>query len=437
MQVKELKNEGLKREFEITLSADDLHKKVEGRLNELARTIKMPGFRPGKVPLDILRKKHGRQILGEVLEIAVADSSEKVLKDEQLNPAMQPKIEISSFDPEKQGSNLVYNLSFEIYPEVPSIDLSKVKVNKSIVDVSDKEVKDGLERLRKGQKNFVPLAKARAAKEGDAVLIDFIGKVNGVAFDGGTAKNFQLELGSKQFIPGYEEQLIGVKKGETRVVKVKFPEAYGSKELAGKESEFEVTVHDILEAELPEADDNLAKKVGFEDLTKLKDAIREQIGKDFEVITRTKLKKEIFDALDETYTFAVPETMVELEFNSINESIAGSDDSKKSSAKEQKEYKKLAERRVRLGILLADIGKKNSVTVTDDELRRAVFEQARNYPGQEQKVIEFYQKNRNALEQLKGPILEDKVVDFVISKVSITDKKVPAEELLKFDSAED
>jgi trigger factor len=441
MQVKELKNEGLKREFEITLLADDINKQVEDRLLKVAKTVKMPGFRPGKVPLTIVRQKHGREVLGQVLETAVADSSEKVLKDKGLNPAMQPKIEISSFDPEKQGSDLVYNLSLELYPEVPAVDLAKIKVEKSIVDVSEKEVADGLERLCKSQKTFVALKKERAAKEGDAVVIDFEGKVDGVAFDGGAAKAFQLELGSKQFIPGYEEQLIGAKKGESRVVKVKFPEVYGSAALAGKEAEFDVTVNEVLQSEVPEASDELAVKLGFEALDKLKDAIKEQISKDFEAITNTKLKKELFDALDESYVFAVPESMVDMEFASINESVKQSEPNEKLSAKEEKkqqeEYKKLAERRVRLGIILADIGKKNAVNVTDDELRRSVFEQARNYPGQEQKVIEFYQKNRNALDQLKGPILEDKVVNYIISKVAVTDKKVPAAELLKFDSAED
>jgi trigger factor len=437
MQVKELKNEGLKREFEITLLAEDLNKKVEGRLLEISKTIKMPGFRPGKVPLAVIRKKHAREVLGQILEFAVADSSEKLLKDKKLNPAMQPKIEISSFDPEKANDNLVYNLSFEIYPDVPDVDLAKVKLNKSVVDVSEKEVNDGLERLQKSQKNFVAPKKDRAAKIGDVVVIDFEGKVDGVAFEGGTAKGFQLELGSKQFIEGFEEQLVGTKKGETKIVKVTFPEAYGSKALAGKKSEFEVTVHDILESQLPEIDEELAKKVGFENLDKLKEAVKAQIGKDFETIIRTKLKKELFDALDKTYVFAVPESMVELEFNSISESIKNDEPTKKTTAKEEKEFKTLAERRVRLGIILADIAKKSAVNVTEDELRRAVFEQARNFPGQEQKVIEFYQKNRNALEQLKGPILEDKVVDYILSKVSVTDKKATAAELLKFDSAEE
>jgi trigger factor len=443
MQVKVLKDEGLTREFEVTLSAKDINERVEGRLLQLSKTVKLPGFRPGKVPLEIVRKKHGREVLGEVLERAVADTSEKVMKERDINPAMQPKIEISSFDPEKKNSDLVFNLSLEVYPEVPEIDLPKIKVTKSVVDVAEKEIKEALERLQNSQKTFVPLKKARAAKSGDAVLIDFEGKVKKVAFEGGAAKGFQLELGSNKFIPDFEDQLIGVKKGENRVVKVKFPENYGSKDLAGKDAEFSVDVHEVLQSELPEVNDEFATKIGFENVDKLKDAIKEQIGKDFEMITRTKLKKELFDAIDKKYVFPVPAGMVDLEFNSINDTVKKSEGEpeKKATAKakkaEEEEFKTLAERRVRLGIILADIAKKNAVNVTDDELRRSVFDQARNYPGQEQMVIEFYQKNRDALEQLRGPILEGKVVDYIISKVAISEKKVPAEELLKFDRAED
>ncbi len=438
MQVTELKKDGLTREFEITLFATDINKKVEARLASVAKTIKLPGFRKGKVPLNLVKKKHGREILGEILERAVAESTEKVLKERELNPALQPKIEVASFD---EGADLKYNLSIEVYPEVPEVDLAKIKVVRTSVEVSEKEVEEGLERLRGAQKDFEPLAKARAAKKGDVVLIDFLGTVDGVAFEGGAAKNFKLELGSNQFIPGYEEQLIGVKKGENRVVTVTFPENYGSKNLAGKESEFSVDVHDILEAKLPEVNDEFATKFGMENLDKLKDAIREQIGKDFSNITRTKLKKELFDSLDKAYKFEVPKGMVDMEFKSINTTVQREEGAEKKSEKEnkkqQEEFEKIAERRVRLGIILADIGKKNAMTVTEDEVRKAVFDQARNYPGQEQQVIEFYRKNSDALDQLRGPILEDKVVDFVISKVSITDKKIPVKELLKFEQDEE
>lgn len=437
MQVTELKKDGLTRQFEIVLSAEEISKKVDDRIAVVAKTIKLPGFRKGKVPLSIVKKKHGREVLGDVLEREVAATTEKVLKERDLQPALQPKIEVASFD---EGQDLKYNLSVELYPEVPEIDLAKVKVTSTVVDVSDKEVEDGLERLRGAQKDFEPLAKERAAKSGDVVVIDFVGKVDGVAFEGGSAKNFRLELGSGQFIPGYEEQLIGAKKGENRTVKVQFPENYGSKSLAGKDSEFSVDVHDILEAKLPEVNDEFAAKFGMENLDKLKDAIREQIGKDFANITRTKLKKELFDALDKSYKFEVPQGMIDMEINSINETVARDGEAEKKDEKEKKkqqeEFAKIAERRVRLGIILADIGRKNAMSVSEDELRRAVFEQARNYPGQEQKVIEFYRKNTNALDQLRGPILEEKVVDYVISKVNVSEKKVSVADLLKFNEEE-
>lgn len=438
MQVTELKNEGLKREFEVTLKAKDINKRVEERLAKVAKTIKVAGFRPGKVPLSLVKKKHGKEILGEVLEHAVADSSHKVLTERDLNPAMQPKIEISSFDPEKENSDLVYSLSFEIYPNVPDVDLAKIAVEKSVIEVTEKEVNDGLERLKSMQKDFQPLKKARATKTGDSVVIDFVGKTDGKPFEGGAANDFQLELGSGQFIPGFEEQLVGSKKDDKVVVKVKFPDQYGSADLAGKDAEFDVTIKDILAAVEPELNDEFAAKVGMENLDKLKDAIKEQIAHDFEYIARTKLKKDIFDALDAGYKFDVPESMVSMEFESIKESSKSAEEVQKADEKElQKfndEFKVLAERRVRLGVILADIGKKNAIKVNEDELRKSVFEQARNYPGQEHKVIEFYQKNRDALDKLRGPLLEEKVVDFVLSKVKCSEKKVTTEDLLKFNN---
>jgi trigger factor len=294
--------------------------------------------------------------------------------------------------------------------------------------------------LKQSQKAFEPIKKSRAAKKGDAVSIDFVGKIDGEPFEGGAANDFQLELGSGQFIPGFEEQLEGVKKKDEVVVKVSFPDEYGAKELAGKEAEFDVTVKDVLEAKEPEVNDEFAKKLGMESVDKLNEAIKEQIAQDFDMISRTKLKKDIFDAMDVEYKFEVPESMVEMEFKSIQESAENTEEAKNADEKEkkeqEKEFKELAERRVRLGVILADIGKKNAITVSEDELRKSVFEQARNYPGQEQKVIEFYQQNKEALDRLKGPILEDKVVDFVLDKVKLTEKKVTTEELLKFSQEE-
>lgn len=430
MQVTELKSEGLKREFQVTLKAADLSKKVDDKIVVLAKKIKLPGFRAGKVPVDLVKKKHGRQVLGEVLELTVADTSRKIMQERKLTPALEPKIAIDSFD---EGKDLVYNISFEVYPQVPEFDFSQVKLNRPKVEVEKKDIEDGLERLQKSQKQFAPLEKARAAKNGDAVVIDFEGSIDGVKFAGGTAKGHRLELGSNSFIKGFEDQLVGVKKDAEVDVKVTFPENYGSKELAGKDAVFAVKVHDILEASVPEANDELAKTLGFEDLEKLKEAIGKQIEDDFANLAKIKLKKELFDKLDELCKFEVPEGMVELEYNSLlqndNEPVK---EGSKEDKERKKEYKELSVRRVKLGILLAELGKVNSVAVTEDELRKAVFEQVRRFPGQEQRVIEFYQKNKEALDHLRGPILEEKVVDFILSKAKITDKKTSTKELLAF-----
>lgn len=430
MQVTELKSEGLKREFQITLEAKDLSKKVDAQIIKLAKKIKMPGFRAGKVPVALVKKKHGREVLGEVLENTVADTSRKLMQERNLLPALEPKIAIDSFD---EGKDLIYNISFEVYPQVPEFDFSKIKLSRPKVTVEQKDIDDGMERLQKSQKQFAPLEKPRAAKKGDTVVIDFEGSIDGVKFAGGAAEGHRLELGSNSFIPGFEDQLVGTKKDEALDVKVTFPKEYGSKELAGKDAVFAVKVHDILQAKSPEANDEFAKTLGFEDLAKLKDAIAKQIEEDFSSLAKVKLKKELFDKLDEVCNFDVPEGMVELEYNSLiqNDSEPVKEGSKEEKAR-NKEYRELSIRRVKLGILLAELGKLNSVTVTEDELRKAIFEQVRRFPGQEQRVIEFYQKNKEALDHLRGPILEEKVVDFILAKATITDKKTSTKELLAF-----
>lgn len=430
MQVAELKNEGLKREFEITLTADYLSKKIDAKIINLAKKIKMPGFRAGKVPVDMVKKKHGREVLGEVLQHTVADTSQQLLQERKLFPALEPKISVKSFD---EGKDLIYNISFEIYPQVPEFDFSKIKLNRPKVEVTSKDVEDGLGRLLKAQKKFKPIEELRAAKKGDVVVIDFEGSVDGVTFAGGTASDYRLELGSGSFIPGFEDQLEGTKNGDKMDVKVTFPENYGSTELAGKAAVFAVTINDILQVEIPEANDEMAKNLGFEDLEKLKEAISKQIEQDFDGIAKVKLKKELFDKLDKECNFEVPEGMVELEYNSLVQSDTEKlETGSKEEQKRNDEYKELAVRRVKLGILLADLGKSQSVTVTEEELRRAVFEQVRRFPGQEQRVIEFYQKNQEAMDTLRGPILEEKVVDFILSKASVDNKKTTTKELLEF-----
>lgn len=430
MQVKELKNEGLKREYKVTLPANDLQIKVDERLKETAKKVKIDGFRPGKVPLKLVKKQHGASIVAEVMEQEVSNATRKLMEERKIFPVLQPKIDVTSFD---EGKDLEYTVALEVYPEIPELDFSNIKLEKLVAEITDKEINEGLERLRESQRKFEPLKKKRAAKKGDVVIIDFLGKVDGVAFDGGAAKDFRLELGSNQFIAGYEDQLVGTKIGEEKVVKVTFPENYGSKELAGKPAEFEVKVNDIQEAKLPDLNDDLATEVGYADLAALKEDVEKQISADYDSISRFKLKKELFDALDGICKFEAPESMTELELESLKKQTFEQADAPKEGSKEHKakvkELEEISLRRVRLGLALSEIGRVNKIEVSQDELRKAVFEQARNYPGQEQKVIEFYQNNPQSLEQLKGPILEDNVVDFLFEKITVKDKKVPAKKL--------
>ena len=441
MQVKELQNDGLKREYEITLAAGEISKTFDVKLAEYCKKVKMPGFRPGKVPFQVVKKKYGQSILVEVVEKSVADSSRKMISERELRPAIEPKIENISFDFEKENSDLVYNIAFEIYPDVPEVDLSSLSIDSYIVDIDDKEVDEAIERLKQSQKNFILANEDKAAQNGDAVLIDFLGKVADKPFDGGAGKDFKLELGSGQFIPGFEDQLVGAKKGSKIDVKVTFPEKYGSADLAGKDAVFEVTVHEVLEVQLPALDDDFAKKFGIDSVEKLKDIVKEQISADYNEIVGTKIKKEMIDLLDKGYNFTVPEGMVSMEFDIIKKSAGNvakqdSDDSEKVLSQDL-EYKKIAERRVRVGMILATIGDRNGIAVTEEEMRKAVFEQAKRYPGQEMKVLEFYQKNKDALQSLRGPVLENKVVDYIKSKIKLVEKKITTKELLKFEAGEE
>ncbi len=432
-QVTETKNNGLAREFKVVVDASQIATKVDQRLEEVGKTAKMAGFRPGKIPMNVLRKRYGQSVIGEVLENMVRDTSRKVLEERKLRPALQPKINITTFD-EKQ--NLEYVMEFEVFPETPDVAFDKIKLQKWKAEAAEKDINEGLDRVRKAHQGFETAGDAKyAAKVDDAVLIDFVGKVDGVAFEGGSADDFRLVLGSGQFIPGFEDQLVGVKTGEKKDVKVTFPEAYHSADLAGKASVFEVTVKDVLKQKLPELNDEFATSVGFESIDKLKAAVKDQIEKDYVNISRSRLKKELFDILDKDYAFEVPATMVDMEFNSLWQQVeqerkTNPDMAKKSEDELKKDFQKMAERRVRLGILLAEIGRKNNLEVGQDEIRRAVYEQARMFPGQEQRVVEFYQKNPDSIEQLKGPILEEKVVDYVLEKVSLSEKSVSSKELL-------
>jgi trigger factor len=436
MQVTETLADGLKRQFTVKLPAIDIDRKLEAKLKDLSRSVKLPGFRPGKVPMGLLRKRYGASVMGEILDDAVKDSSLRAMADRGLRPATLPKIEVTSF---AEGGDLEYTMALELLPEVAPMDFSSLKLEREKAEVTEAAIDDAVARLASQNKKFEPVAKARAAKNGDTLVIDFVGAVDGVEFEGGKATDFPLELGSGRFIPGFEEQLVGVKPGQSRDVKVTFPADYQATELAGKDAVFAVTAKELREEVPVTVDDEFAKGFGVEDLAALRTAVRGQLETDFANASRLKLKRRLLDALAKAHDFGVPEGMVNDEFNTIwvqvqeaeaqgetDEEMAG-----KTEDERKAEYRGIAERRVRLGLLLAEVGRINNLQVSEDELRRAAFEEARRYPGQEKQVLEYYRKNSNALNSLRAPLLEDKVVDFIVEIASITDRSVTPEELFQ------
>lgn len=432
MKVKELKSNGLSHELEITIPANDIDKRVEARLAEVGKTIKMPGFRAGKVPLPMLKKRYGKAIMGEVLEIAVNETSEKALKEKDLRPAMQPKIEVKEFD---DGKDLVYTLSVDVLPTFKIADFKGVKLEKPVAKTDEKAVDDALVRIAANQKTTKEITTKRAAKNGDTVVIDFDGRTadDNIHHAGMKAEGHYLELGSGQFIPGFEDQLVGAKAGEKAEVKVAFPKNYGAKELAGRDAIFDVTVHQIREPGEALIDDEFAKSLGLENLEALKKAVEDQLQKELDHHSRLNLKKGLLDFLDEAHKFEIPQKMLDLEFENILQQVEAekkrNSDEAELSADEKKEYKEIAERRVRLGLILSEIGRQNNIVVSDPELQRAVISEAQKYPGQEKAVFDYYAKNFQARESLKAPIYEDKVCDFILAQAQITEKTITTEEL--------
>ncbi|RED53336.1 trigger factor [Aestuariispira insulae] len=442
MQISEIKNEGLSREYSVTISAADIDKRIDGRLQEVGSTIKIPGFRPGKVPMAILRQRFSKSVMGEVLEAAVNESSQEVLRQNELRPAMQPKIEIDSFD---EGKDLIYKMGVECMPEIKEMDFGKIELTRLKAKVDDKEIEEAVERIAKDFRKSEPIAKARKMKSGDVAVIDFKGSVDGVEFPGGAGEGHHLELGSNSFIPGFEEQLVGAKAGDDLDVKVTFPAEYHSEDLAGKDAVFAVSVKETREYVDQEINDEFAKSLGLEDLDQLKGQVRERMENDYNQVSRTRLKRELLDALHEGHEFDVPAGMVEQEFEQIWKQFeqardAGQLDESETSKGEDElkaEYREIAERRVALGLLLSELGTKNNIQVTQDDLNRAMVQEAQKYPGQEAQVFEFYQKNPEALANLQAPIFEEKVVDFLLEMAKISDTEVSVEELMKDPDEED
>jgi len=441
MQITETNAEGLKREFTVTVASNDIEKKMQDRLIEIGRTIRLPGFRPGKVPMPVLRKRYGASVMGEVLEKAVSDSSAQAMREHNLRPALQPKIEIVSF---KEGADLEYKMAVELLPEIKPVDFSELQLERLRPEIPEDEIDKAVQRI--AEPNRKSAAVDRPAASGDVVVIDFTGKVDGKEFPGGSGQGHSLELGSNRFIPGFEDQLTGVKSGEHRTVKVTFPAEYGSEELAGKDAEFAVDVKEVREKQPLVLDDEMAKELGFDALEGLRKAVREQLERDYGGLARQRLKRALLDQLAAKHDFPVPPGMVDLEFDTIWKQLqeareqnkdAVAEEAGKSDDELKTEYRAIAERRVRLGLLLSEVGRANAITVNQDEVNRALGEEARRHRGYEKQVVEFYRGNPQALANLRAPIFEDKVVDFITEMATVADKTVSIADLLKPEAEEE
>ncbi|MBA8667576.1 trigger factor [Holosporaceae bacterium 'Namur'] len=431
--VETLESKGLYRKLSFSLPAKPILDKVEKEIEEEAKTFKMAGFRDGKVPLPIVRKRIGERVLGKTIETVIDEELRGHFTENNIRPALQPSVEVKSFD---DKSDLVFEAKLEIFPEVPEVTWDELEIEILDIEVTDEDLKKAHEDILKNFKNFEAAEDSYAAKKGDAVMIDFIGKVDGEEFEGGKGEGIRLELGSNQFIPGFEDQLIGVKKGDTKDVNVTFPADYTSKALAGKAATFEVKVNEVLTPEaVDNIDDEFAKKLGLESLEKLNEMIKQKIKADFEGVARLRTKKLLFDAIDGKYNFEVPEGMFKLDFemmwNEIKKQHEKNPENFNKPLNElEDEYKKIAARRVRLGILLAETAKNNNINVEERDLQQAVYAEAMQRPGQEKLVIDFYSKKEN-LERLKGPLLEEKAVDFILTKVKTNKKMISSQEFFE------
>jgi trigger factor len=434
MQVTETLSEGLKRGFTVIVPETEISDKREKRLAELSKTMQLPGFRPGKVPMSMVRKRYGDAVNAEIVEGAVNDASDRVLSERNLRPAMQPKLELVK---PGQNSDLEFTLQLEILPDISLPSFTDIALKKPVAEVSEQAVTDALDRLRQQRQTFTPVETPRPAEKGEQLTVDFIGRIDGEAFKGGTANDVGIIVAGPGFIPGFSEQLEGATPGETKTIQVTFPEDYQATELAGKQAEFEITVKALNVANLPDADDELAKGVGLESLEALRTNITERITGEYAQLSRLKQKRALLDALAERAQFASPESLVDAEFAEIwrqveQEKAAGRADPEDNAKDEETlkaEYRAIADRRVRLGLLVAEIGRRNEITVTDQDLRQAMFAEAMRFREQAMQVLDFFQKNPQALERFRGPIFEDKVVDYLLGQVQLEEVSVTPEEL--------
>jgi trigger factor len=446
MQVTETLVEGLKHEFKVSVPASDLDAKAGAKLVDLKDKVRLNGFRPGKVPVSHLKKVYGRSVMAETIDQTIRDTNSQIFTDRGFRLATEPKITMPTEKDEVEEllsgkTDLTYTVAIEVVPQIQLADFKSFTVEKPVVDVSDADVADAIKRIADQSRPYTARDEGAKAENGDRVTISFKGTIDGVPFDGGTGEGIQVVIGAGQFIPGFEEQLIGIGAGETRTLKVPFPKNYANEKLAGQPAEFETTATAIEAPGETTVDDEFAKTLGLESLDKLKEAARERLVSEFAGATRQRVKRALLDRLDESHKFEAPPSLIDEEFNLMWNSIkAEMDSSSKTFADEntteeaaKEEYRKIADRRVRLGLVLSEIGEKNKITVTEDEVGRAVIERARSMPGREKEVWDYYRSNANALAQLRAPIYEDKVVDFILELATVTEKKVSREDLFKDD----
>ncbi len=445
MDITELKNEGLARELRVVVPAAELAEKADAKLAELQKDIQLPGFRKGKVPISHLRRLYGKQAKAEAVEQALKDAVQQALAERDERAAYEPEVELEGGEDAgrkiiEEDADLVFVMKYEIMPEVEAPeDFSDIEVTRYKVKIADEAVDEAVEKIAAQFRQYEEKSEGAAAEKGDRLIISFVGRIDGEEFEGGSAENVPLELGSGRFIPGFEDQLIGVKAGEERVIKVTFPKDYGVEKLAGKEAEFTVKVEKVEAPAEQEIDDEFAGKLGFESLDALREKVREQLAAEYEEAARAHLKQEVLDKLDERFDFAVPQRLVDAEFEHIWRTATEQmkqegktfEDEGTTEEEAKKEYREIAERRVRLGLVIGAIGAKAGVDVTNEELQQALIAKAQQYPGQEQQVIEFYQKTPEALVELRAPIFESKVIDHILSSAKVTEKEVTPEDLQK------
>ena len=436
MQVTQTNTDGLKHEFKIVIPAGDIAERIDRRLAEIGRQAQLPGFRPGKVPMSVLKTRFLPHVRGEVVQDAVSQGADEALKGHNLRPALQPKVEITAFD---EGKDLEYTLAVEALPEIEPMDFGTIALERWKPEIPDTDVDQALERLAQRQRRDEPVD--RPAEKGDLVVLDFKGEVDGTEFPGGSATGYRLELGSGGFIPGFEDQLVGARPGEERAVAVTFPADYGVADLAGKDARFAATVKEVRAFQHQPVDDTLASALGLENLAELRQMVRDQSEREYSGIARQRLKRQLLDQLASHHGFPVPPGMVEGEFETIwkqyelqreraKQSGVADFNEGKSDDEVQAEFRRMAERRVRLGLLLSEVARRHNISVTQDEINQALVAQARRFPGQERSVVEYYRNEPGAIEGLRAPILEDKVVDHILSAAKVSERTVPASELV-------